>query len=105
MANIGDRAGSTVVQIYVRDEEASVSRPEKELKGFAKVALAPGERRTVTLTLDMRALAFFDVAGKRWVAEAGEFLALAGFSSAEIVSKAAFRLSDQWFGVGAAVVA
>jgi beta-glucosidase len=98
VTNTGKRAGSTVLQLYVADAKASVSRPEKELKGFAKLSLAPGETKTVTLTLDMRALAFFDVATKRWVAEAGAFSALAGFSSAEIVGEAAFRLSADWVG-------
>jgi beta-glucosidase len=96
VTNVGERAGSTVVQLYVCDAEASVPRPEKELKGFAKIALAPGETRTIELNLDMRALAFFDVGAKRWVAEAGSFALLAGFSSAEIVSRAAFRLSADW---------
>jgi beta-glucosidase len=98
VTNTGDRAGSTVLQLYVADAEASVSRPGKELKGFAKLALAPGETKTVTLKLDMRALAFFDVTTKRWVAEAGAFSALAGFSSAEIIAEAAFRLSADWVG-------
>jgi len=94
--NVGDRAGYTVVQLYVRDEKASVARPEKELKGFAKVALAPRETTVVSLPVDMRALAFFDVVGKRWMAEAGEFTLLAGFSSAEIVGSASFVLMGDW---------
>jgi beta-glucosidase len=96
--NDGERAGSTVLQLYVCDAEARVSRPAKELKGFAKIALAPGERRTLAFNLDMRALAFFDVGRRCWVAEAGEFALLAGFSSAEIVSRATFRLSADWLG-------
>ncbi len=98
IANIGTRAGSTVAQFYVRDERASVSRPEKELKGFAKVRLEPGETATVTVALDMRALAFFDVARQAWVAEAGAFTLLAGFSSADIVARAPFALSETWIG-------
>ncbi len=96
MTNIGTRAGSTVAQFYVADERASVLRPEKELKGFAKIRLEPGETRTVTVDLDMRALAFFDVARETWVAEAGAFTLLAGFSSAEIVASAPFSLSETW---------
>ena len=94
VSNVGARHGSTVVQLYVADEKASVSRPEKELKGFKKVVLAPGETKTVTLTLDMRALAFFDVSRKAWVAEAGSFTLLAGFSSVDIVSRARFMLLE-----------
>ena len=98
VTNVGDRAGATVVQLYVRDEIASVSRPEKELKGFVKIALSPGETRTVAFALDMRAFAYFDVSDRRWVAEPGEFYALVGFSSAEIVSSARFSLSGVWRG-------
>jgi beta-glucosidase len=96
VTNIGDREGATVVQVYVADERASVSRPPKELKGFAKVRLDPGQSKTVTVSLDMRTLAFFDVARKAWVAEAGAFRLLAGFSSAEIVAEAGFDLTETW---------
>jgi beta-glucosidase len=86
------------------DEKASVSRPEMELKGFRKVLLAPGETHTATLTLDMRALAFFDVTRNSWIAEAGLFNLLAGFSSAEIVSGAAFSLQHNWIDDSACLV-
>ena len=94
--NIGARAGSTVVQVYVADEEASVSRPEKELAGFVKVRLAPGETQRVEVVLDMRRLAFFDVAAKAWTAEAGRFTVLAGFSSADVAASAPFPLTGTW---------
>jgi beta-glucosidase len=96
VTNIGSRSGSSVVQVYVADEEASVSRPEKELAGFAKVHLAPGETRKVDVVLDMRSLAFFDVAAKAWTAEAGRFTVLAGFSSADIANQASFTLTGTW---------
>ena len=67
-----------MVQLYVRDVEAQLQRPEKELKGFAKVALEPGERKTVTLTLAREALAYFDDRAREWVAEAGTFEVLVG---------------------------
>ncbi len=94
--NVGERAGSTVVQVYVADDEASVSRPAKELAGFAKVRLAPGETRRVEVVLDMRSLAFFDVTAKAWTAEAGRFTVLAGFSSADIAARASFTLNGTW---------
>ena len=78
--NTGSRAGSTVVQIYVGDTESSVKRPVRELKTFAKVALAAGESKSVTLTLDQRAFAFFDVVTRMWQVEAGQFVIEAGFS-------------------------
>ena len=96
VTNVGARPGSTVVQVYVADEEASVSRPEKELAGFAKVRLAPGETRAVDVVLAMRSLAFFDVAAQAWTAEAGRFAVLAGFSSADIAARAAFTLTGTW---------
>ena len=68
-------------------------RPEKELKAFAKVALEPGERKSVHLSLDQRALSFFDDARHAWVAEAGEFEVLAGLSSADIGATARFTLT------------
>jgi beta-glucosidase len=94
VTNTGQRAGQEIVQLYVRDVAARVARPEKELKGFAKVALEPGETKTVTLTLDQAALAFWDDARHAWVAEAGAFEALVGSSSQDIRARAEFRLSS-----------
>ncbi|MDX9990722.1 MAG: glycoside hydrolase family 3 C-terminal domain-containing protein [Anaerolineales bacterium] len=88
--NTGKRAGQEVVQLYIRDEEARLVRPQKELKGFAKVALAAGECKTITLTLDRQSLAFYDPSIAGWVAEAGRFEVLVGASSADIRLRAAF---------------
>ena len=93
VANVGDRAGSTVAQFYIVDEQASVSRPDKELKRFVKVWLEPGEKRTATTAFDMRCLAFFDVATRSWKAEAGRFTVLVGSSSADIHAQASFALT------------
>lgn len=82
VANTGERAGSTVVQVYVSDAVASVDRPLIELKGFSKVELAPGESRRVAIELDERAFQFWSHHG--WLAEAGEFVIRAGFSSRDI---------------------
>ncbi len=71
--NRGDRAGQEVVQLYVRDVESSVPRPVRELKGFAKIALAPGEKKTVRFTLTAMDLSFFDPARNCWRAESGAF--------------------------------
>jgi beta-glucosidase len=73
VSNIGPVAGAEVVQVYVRDVEASVARPVRELKGFAKVALEPGESRQVTVDLDQRAFSFWSELLGKWVVEAGEF--------------------------------
>ncbi len=94
--NTGYRAGKEIVQVYVRDVQSRLVRPEKELKAFTKVALEPGETKTVTLTLDQEALSYYDPAVKRWVVEAGEFEVLVGSSSRDIRLVAKFN-SDWTF--------
>lgn len=83
--NTGSVAGKEVVQLYVRDVESSVSRPHKELKGFDKVELQPGEEKAVTFTLDKRAFAYYNTNLKDWHVESGEFELLIGKNSKEIV--------------------
>ncbi|MFL5655945.1 MAG: glycoside hydrolase family 3 C-terminal domain-containing protein, partial [Ktedonobacteraceae bacterium] len=78
ITNTGQRAGKEIVQAYVRDLQASLQRPEKELKAFAKVQLEPGERKTAKLSLARDALAYYDDSTHNWVAEAGEFEVLVG---------------------------
>ncbi|NJN94281.1 MAG: beta-glucosidase [Anaerolineales bacterium] len=94
VTNTGLRPGQEVVQLYVHDVTVSLTRPPKELKGFAKVALAPGETKTVTLTLDRQALAYWDDAPQAWVAEAGEFELLLGSFAQDIRTQGSFRLTD-----------
>lgn len=84
VTNTGDRAGSTVVQLYVGDAEASVPRPIRELKASAKVRLEPGETRDVALILDPRDFAFFDAEAGCWRVEEGTFTLEAGFSSEDL---------------------
>jgi beta-glucosidase len=83
LTNTGQRAGATVAQVYVGEAHASVPRPLKELKGFERVMLQPGETKHVSVELDGRAFAFYDVAGKHWKVDAGEFGILVGDSSAD----------------------
>lgn len=83
VSNTGARAGSTVVQLYVSDAEASEPRPQKELKAFAKVHLEPGSTQTVTLALDARAFAFYREKAKHWLVEPGRFTISAGLSSGD----------------------
>ena len=90
--NTGSVPGAEVVQLYVSDVESSVERPVKELKGFEKVFLQPGESRKVQFTLDRRALSFFDADSHSWVAEPGEFRALVGTSSEDIRGEVSFKL-------------
>lgn len=82
--NIGSHPGKEVVQLYVKDEAANVQRPEKELKAFQKIHLAPGETQTVYFTLSKRAFAFYDVAIADWRVASGTFTLLVGSSSQDI---------------------
>ena len=92
--NTGDRAGKEVVQLYVRDVEASVPRPEKELKAFAKVSLEPGEAKDVELTLTGRDFAYYDAARSMWYVESGAFEILVGASSADIRCRAVVQMES-----------
>ncbi len=83
--NTGDRPGQEIVQLYVRDLICTVQRPEMELKAFEKVALGPGEEKTVTMMLHQRAFAFYDEKMADWRVESGEFDVLIGRSSRDIV--------------------
>lgn len=82
--NTGTRAGKATPQVYVHDVESTVPRPEKELKGFDKVALAPGETKSVTITLNPRSFAFYDVTIHDWRIEPGAFKIRVGASAADI---------------------
>lgn len=82
--NTGSREGADVAQVYVGPPQASVPRPAKELKGFAKVSLQPGETKKVTVTLDSRSLTYYDVNAKQWRADPGAFDVLVGRSSEQI---------------------
>lgn len=92
--NVGDREGSETVQLYVRDVESSVPRPEKELKGFVKVFCRPGEAKTVTFRLDQRSFAFYHEGMRDWYAEDGEYEILVGASSRDIREKAGIQIKS-----------
>jgi beta-glucosidase len=91
--NTGSRAAAEVAEVYVSDSHASVPRPVKELKAFAKINLNPGETKHVTLTLDRRAFSFYDVNKKDWSAEPGDFTILVGSSSDSIQLRSKFILA------------
>jgi beta-glucosidase len=84
VSNTGSRAGKEVVQLYVQDTQSSLPRPLQELKGFQKVALEPGESRTVEFSLDERAFSFYDPVRQTWVCEPGRFEIRIGASSRDI---------------------
>jgi beta-glucosidase len=84
LTNTGKRPGAEVAELYVGDRHSRIERPLKELKGFARVQLNPGETRQVTLTLDQRAFSYYDVDKHDWTATSGDFEVLVGPSSASI---------------------
>ena len=92
VTNTGAVAGAETIQLYVSDLEASVERPVKELKAFRKVFLQPGETKQVSLTIDRSALSFYNDQTGQWTAEPGEFKALIGTSSNNIISNYKFKL-------------
>ncbi len=91
--NVGNRAGAEVAELYVGDAHSSVPRPVKELKGFAKIFLRPGEQKTVHLNLNRRSFSYYDVKNRRWTAEPGEFSILVGSSSQNIELTGKFTLA------------
>jgi beta-glucosidase len=92
--NVGKVNGAEIVQLYINDAKCSVERPAKELKGFEKVALGPGEKKTVRFNIGKGKLSFFNTQQHQWVAEAGEFNVLIGSSSEDIRLQGKFELKN-----------
>lgn len=90
--NTGAREGQEVVQLYISDKKSSLPRPVKELKGFKKIKLAPGEEKEVTFTIGKEALSYFDDAQHAWVAEPGKFEAIIAASAVDIKGVVPFEL-------------
>lgn len=91
VSNTGSVDGETIVQVYIRDLAGSVTRPVKELKGFEKVALKAGEKKTVTFTIDEPLLAFYDIDMQK-KAEPGDFTLWVGLNSSDETNTASFSL-------------
>lgn len=92
ITNTGKRIGSEIIQLYISDLKSSLPRPIKELKGFSKIQLAPGETQEVTFLIDKQALSFFNDSRHEWVAEPGKFEAQIAASATDIKSKVTFEL-------------
>ncbi len=92
VTNSGKLAGKEVVQLYIGDEESALVRPVKELKGFRKIALEPGETKTVTFEIEPEMLKYFDDAKHEWVLENGKFTAYIGAASDDIRTQASFEV-------------
>lgn len=92
--NTGKREGKEVTQVYVSDKHCSVERPLKELKGFKKVSLKPGESKNISIELKKDAFAFYDIVSKNWKVEPGEFEILVGASSSDIKLRGKMIVSE-----------
>jgi beta-glucosidase len=92
VTNTGSRAGAAVSQVYVGEEHPKVARPVKELKGFARTNLKPGETQHVEVALHSRAFTYYDVQGKQWHADEGRYTVLVGSSSADTPLSATIKL-------------
>lgn len=99
--NTGKVQGSEVVQVYISDPESSLPRPVKELKGFTKVALEAGEKKTVSVSLDREAVGFYDDRRGSWVAEKGKFEMVVAASSVDVrlTGELSLERSCTWTGL------
>jgi beta-glucosidase len=94
VSNTGRLAGKETVQVYVHDQKSGLVRPQKELKGFAKVELQPGETKTVSIALDFRAFAYYHPAYRQWITEDGDFDILIGASAADMRARQTVTLQS-----------
>jgi beta-glucosidase len=94
ITNTGEVAGKEIVQVYVRDRVSGLVRPQKELKGFVKVALQPGETRPVAIKLDFRAFAYYHPKHEQWITEDGGFDILIASSAADVRQTLAVMLES-----------
>lgn len=99
--NAGNMAGAQVLQLYVSAPDSTTSRPEKELHGFEKVFLQPGEEKTVDIALDRYATSFWDEIEGMWKSEAGMYDVLIGTSSQKIVARGKLQVDQTtyWHGL------
>lgn len=94
--NVGDRPGSTVLQLYLHQRRTAVDRPRRELKTWKKVRLQPGEEQTVELHIGQRDPGFWDEERKKWRVASGRYQALIGTSTADIRGKINFKVKEEW---------
>ena len=93
VTNTGSRAGADVAQVYVGDPSAKIKRPVKELKGYEKVRVEPGKKEHVSITLDRRALSYWDIGSNGWKVDLGQFTVFVGDSSADTPLTANFTVN------------
>ena len=92
VTNTGNREGAEIVQLYISDLKSSLPRPIKELKGFKKIMLAPGETKDVVFRVDKNALHYYDDIKQTWIVESGKFEAIVGASATDIKSRVSFNV-------------
>ena len=97
VANIGERPAAEVAQLYVADEQSDLPRPAKELKGFQRVELAPGQTRTLSIALSKEAFSYFDNRHGAWRLEPGRFEVMVGGSSRDIQLRTEATIDDELF--------
>ena len=95
VSNTGKRAGAEIAELYVGEKNPAVPRPIKELKGFQKVFLRPGESKKISIELDQRSFAFFNTTTKKWDASADTYNILVGSSSQDIRLTGKFKLKSE----------
>ncbi len=95
MTNTGSRGGDAVPEVYVAPQHSGVPRPSKELKGFTRVTLKPGETKSVKISLSARSFSYYDVGRKMWRAEKGTYDVLVGSSSEQIELKGRVTLTSE----------
>jgi beta-glucosidase len=93
VTNTGGIEGQEVAQLYVHDTHSKVERPEKELKGFLKISLKPGETKDASIRLDRRAFSYYDVNSKQWIAEPGDFGILVSSSAEQVELQGLVKLT------------
>ena len=96
ITNTGTREGAEVAELYIHPDTPTIDRPVRELKGFDRLTLKPGETRTAHFSLDPRAFAYCDVRGKRWKSDRGAYTIEVGSSSRELPMKATVTLTADW---------
>lgn len=100
VTNTGNIVGREVAQVYIADPQASLPRPPKELKGFIKIALVPGESKKATIELGRDAISFYDDQQMAWVAEKGTFDVLVSASAADVRLKGEVALDERFTWTG-----
>lgn len=100
LKNTGQRAGAQILQLYISAPNSPTPRPIKELHGFEKVFLEPGEQKTVSITVDKYATSFWDEIESMWKSEEGDYEVLVGTSSVDILGKVALKVTETRYWLG-----